>query len=130
MISNSECKVDEKLYSALAKGCLQMNQPLKAVEVVRAAYQLPGHSLAKAAQQGRPIGIDKYTLEEVAVKLQAGTENEQDAFVALAADLTKNHGVHISGSHGVSDGTSAPAVMRTSPSAARLSSGSDRRMGN
>merc|ERR1719491_147050 len=46
MVGESGCRVDEKLYGTLARGCLQLNQPLKAVEVVKAAYQLPGHSLA------------------------------------------------------------------------------------
>merc|ERR1719183_2329391 len=69
MIADSECKVDEKFYAVLARGCLSV-QPLKAVEVVRAAYQLPCHSLAKPARQyTRPIGVEVKTLEDLAMKL-------------------------------------------------------------
>ena len=42
-LADEGCKVDNKFYAVLARGCLQLHQPLKAVEVVRAAYQLPGH---------------------------------------------------------------------------------------
>lgn len=122
MIANPECKMDEKLYSALAKGCLQMHQPLKAVEVVRAAYQLPCHSLSKPAQQGRPIGVDMWTLGEIAVKLQAGTPDEQDAFVALSADLAKHRGVQINGAGSVHCGTKVRHGMDNGRSVSRLSS--------
>lgn len=98
ILTETDCQVDEKFYAVLAKGCLQMRQPLKAVEVVRAAYQLPGHSLAKPAQlHGRPIGVEMRVLEEVVAKLQAGAQKEQDALVALTADLTNHSGIQIGG---------------------------------
>eukprot|EP00913_Durusdinium_trenchii_P032374 g30311.t2 len=34
------CNADEKFYAVLARGCLQLHQPLKAVEVIKAAYKL------------------------------------------------------------------------------------------
>merc|ERR1719316_1564718 len=40
------CSPDERLYVALVRGCLQHNTPRKAVDVVRAAFQLPGGALA------------------------------------------------------------------------------------
>merc|ERR1719486_1059253 len=46
MIADAGCRSDEKFYAVLARGCLQLQSPFKAVEVVRAAYQLSGHSLA------------------------------------------------------------------------------------
>merc|ERR1719296_447591 len=45
MLADEGCRVDDKFYAVLARGCLQLHQPLKAVEVVRAAYHLPGHTL-------------------------------------------------------------------------------------
>merc|ERR1719482_2211965 len=46
MVADASCRTDEKFYSVLVRGCLQMRQPLRAIDVVRAAYQLPGHNLA------------------------------------------------------------------------------------
>ena len=37
-LADEGCKVDNKFYAVLARGCLQLHQPLKAVEVVRAAF--------------------------------------------------------------------------------------------
>merc|ERR1719253_2266298 len=72
MLADS-CRVDEKFYAVLARGCLQLGQPLKAVEVVRAAYQLPGHSLAAPARKdARPVGVEARALEEIAGRLQMG----------------------------------------------------------
>merc|ERR1719486_1257032 len=66
------CTADEKFYAVLARGCLQLHQPLKAIEVVRAAYRLPGHSLAAPARSGRPVGIEARALDEVAARLRTG----------------------------------------------------------
>merc|ERR1719235_2164204 len=41
----ADCPPDEKLYTGLARGCLQLHAPQKAADVVRTAYQLPGTSL-------------------------------------------------------------------------------------
>merc|ERR1719281_17651 len=59
------CRTDEKFYAVLARGCLQLHQPLKAVEVVRAAYQLPGHGMATPNKNSRPVGVDSRALQEV-----------------------------------------------------------------
>jgi len=96
MVADACCRVDEKFYAVLARGCLQMHQPMKAVEVVRAAYKLPGHSLAEPARPtAHPIGVESRALEEVALKLQAGGQEEQDALAALSAELLEKHGVRI-----------------------------------
>merc|ERR1719311_1798623 len=71
MVADAGCSSDEKFYAVLARGCLQLQAPLKAVEVVRAAYQLPGHSLATPARQTRPVGVEVRALEEVFTRLQA-----------------------------------------------------------
>jgi len=100
MVADAGCAVDEKFYAVLAKGCLQMHQPLKAVEVVRAAFQLPGHSLARPAREGRPVGVDGRALDEVASRLQTGGKEEQEALAELAADLSEHRGVRLGGGGG------------------------------
>merc|ERR1719375_1245801 len=73
MVADAGCVVDEKFYAVLARGCLQLHQPLKAVEVVRAAYQLPGHSLSEPSRRdARPVGVEARALDEVGAKLRAG----------------------------------------------------------
>merc|ERR1719412_675796 len=48
----------DTFYAVLARGCLTMHQPLKAAEVVRAAYQLPGHSLNPPVREYYPVGVE------------------------------------------------------------------------
>merc|ERR1719265_1151991 len=99
MIADANCVVDEKFYAVLARGCLQTHQPLKAVEVVRAAFQLKGHSLATpAARRGAPVGMEPRALEEIVAKLQASGKTEQEALAALTADLQECRGVHLGAS--------------------------------
>jgi len=88
------CNADGRFYAALVKGCLQGGSGrfglMKAVEVVRAAYQLPGHGLATPA---RAFGVDAKALEEVFMKLsQAGTQ-EREAVEALREELLRLRGV-------------------------------------
>jgi len=95
MLADS-CRVDEKFYAVLARGCLQLGQPLKAVEVVRAAYQLPGHSLAAPARTARPIGVEARALDEIAGRLRMGGPEEQDALASLSTDLLEQRNVRLS----------------------------------
>merc|ERR1719253_646764 len=101
MLADS-CRVDEKFYAVLARGCLQLHQPLKAVEVVRAAYQLPGHSLASPARKdARPVGIvEARALEEIAGRLQMGGPEDQDALASLRTDLLEQRGVRLTEGQG------------------------------
>jgi len=99
MVADSGCRVDDKFYAVLAKGCVQMQKPLKAVEVLRAAYQLPGHSLAKPAS-ARVIGVDSRAMDDVATRLQAGNQEEQAAFAKLSADLLEQRGINLGNSAG------------------------------
>jgi pentatricopeptide repeat protein len=101
MISDAGCRTDEKFYAVLTRGCMQLHQPLKAVEVIRAAYQLPGHSLAQPPSPGgRPVGVEMRALEEVAGRLQAGGKEDQEVLAKLTADLWEHRGVHLSDCHG------------------------------
>ena len=59
MLADASCRFDEKFYAVLARGCLQMRQPLKAVKVVRAAYQWAS-AVADMSSAARAMGC--YTL--------------------------------------------------------------------
>merc|ERR1719443_2256602 len=96
MIADAGCWADEKFYGVLARGCLQLHSPFKAVEVVRAAYQLPGHNLATPPRQSRPVGVDMQALEDICAKLHAGGNEEQEAVASLKKDLAELRGVKVS----------------------------------
>ncbi|OLP79066.1 Pentatricopeptide repeat-containing protein [Symbiodinium microadriaticum] len=64
------CRADEKFYAVLARGCLQLHQPGKAMEVIRAAYNLPGSSLPSGP---RAVGVEG--LEELLQKI--GKEEQE-----------------------------------------------------
>jgi len=103
MLADTACATDEKFYAVLAKGCLQLGQPHKAIEVVRAAYLLPGHSLAAPARQNaRPVGVEARALDEVLSRLRAGEKDEREALASLTTDLSELRGVHVSDSHAAS----------------------------
>merc|ERR1719213_699730 len=89
MVADAGCASDEKFYAVLARGCLQLHAPLKAVEVVRAAYQLPGHGLATPARHSRPVGIERSALDDVCSRLRDGGHEEQEALAALKKDLAE-----------------------------------------
>jgi pentatricopeptide repeat protein len=96
MITDSGCRLDEKFYAVLVRGCLQLHQPLKAVEVIRAAYRLPGHSLAESSRpSARLVGVEARALEEVASRLQAGSKDEQEVIAQLSADLIEHRSIRI-----------------------------------
>merc|ERR1719416_60457 len=95
MLADQNCRVDDKFYAVLARGCLQLHQPMKAAEVVRAAYQLSGHCLALPARRGAPVGVDSRALEEVAARLQAGSAEEQHAVAELTLDLQQQRGLSL-----------------------------------
>merc|ERR1719343_577585 len=95
MVGEGGCRIDEKFYAVLARGCLQLHQPLKATEVVRAAYQLPGHGLGTPARRYSPVGIEARALEEVVAKLQNGGREEQEALETLSNDLKEKRGLRV-----------------------------------
>merc|ERR1719436_1630160 len=104
MVADAGCATDEKFYAVLARGCLQLHQPLKALEVVRAAYQLPGHSLATPARKDGPVvGVEGRALEEVVVALQRGGGAEQDGLAKLSADLSEHRNIRL-GEHSCDGG--------------------------
>lgn len=76
------CNADEKFYGVLVKGCLQLHQPTKAIDVIRAAYKLPGSSFSSGP---RVVGVD--ALDEM---LQKISKEEPDACKQLSDELQKN----------------------------------------
>merc|ERR1719197_1506253 len=61
MIEDSGCQPDQKLYSVLARGCLQAGLTEKAAEVIRCAYNLPGHSMTSPKRS--PPGVEARLME-------------------------------------------------------------------
>merc|ERR1719262_2067717 len=86
MIEEAGCQPDQKLYSVLARGCLQGGFPEKATQVIRCAHHLPGHTMATAKRSGPP-GVEARLLEEVVVRLNAGSTVEKEVAQNLVADL-------------------------------------------
>jgi len=96
VVADVGCALDDKFYAVLARGCLQLHQPMKAAEVVRAAYQLPGHSLAAPVRgSDYVVGMEAKVLDEVAARLQAGGKGEQEALASLGADLLELRGIRL-----------------------------------
>merc|ERR1719375_2792880 len=86
MIEEAGCQPDQKLYSVLARGCLQAGLTEKAAQVVRCAYHLPGHNMVTSKRNG-PTGVESWLMEEVVMKLNAGSKAEKDIAQKLVADV-------------------------------------------
>jgi len=95
MVADAGCWTDDKFYAVLARGCLQLHQPLKALEVVRAAYLLPCSLSKPARRDARAVGVEARALEEVVLKLQASGKEEQDALAMLTTDLLELRGIRL-----------------------------------
>lgn len=87
------CHADEKFYAVLARGCVQLHQPLKAVEVIKAAYRLQ----SSLPHGPRVVGVEG--LEEILLKI---SKDEPAAADALRSEL---------GGRGVGKSWHGPKVM-------------------
>merc|ERR1719327_640819 len=103
------CPPDEKAYTGLARGCLQLHAPQKAADVVRTAYQLPGSTLAVSKKGLAPVGVEMSTMIEVCASLRGGSKEDQAAANNLVADMMKLRGIHIA-LHGSPEGRAAAAT--------------------
>merc|ERR1719160_2133837 len=83
------CIPDQKTYSCLARGCMNSGAMEKAVEVIRCAFHLSGHSMVQT--KGSPSGVETRLLEEVVMKLNAGSRGEIEVGQELLADLKKRN---------------------------------------
>mmetsp|Transcript_28356 Transcript_28356/g.46682 ORF Transcript_28356/g.46682 Transcript_28356/m.46682 type:complete len:853 (-) Transcript_28356:110-2668(-) len=81
---NEGCHADEKFYAVLARGCVQLHQPLKAVEVIKAAYRLQ----SSLPHGPRVVGVEG--LEELLLKI---SKDEPAAADALRSELGGCRGV-------------------------------------
>merc|ERR1719217_693473 len=79
------CNPDEKMYTGLVRGCLQLHAPQKAADVARAAHHLPGSTLAVSKKGFAPAGVERQVMVEVWASLQNGTKDEKTLGDALAA---------------------------------------------
>merc|ERR1719262_270215 len=89
VLSDGGCAPDQKTYTTLARGCLQVGAMEKAAEVIRCAFHLPGHSMVQT--KGAPCGVETRLLEEVVMKLNAGSRGEVEVGQELLADLKKRN---------------------------------------
>jgi pentatricopeptide repeat protein len=95
------CRADEKFYSVLARGCLQLHHPSQAIEVIRAAYKLP----SSMSTGPGIVGVEGF--DELCSKLRAS--GEQAAVEELTAELDRR-GLRRGGSKG------GKAPIKTGPS--------------
>merc|ERR1719421_1206831 len=86
MIEEAGCQPDQKLYSVLGRGCMQAGLSQKAVNVVRCAYQLPGHGMA-CPKRGQVAGVESKLLEEVVSALNFGNTSDKEIAQELITDL-------------------------------------------
>jgi len=93
VLSDGGCAPDQKTYTTLARGCLQVGAMEKAAEVIRCAFHLPGHSMVQT--KGAPCGVETRLLEEVVMKLNAGSRGEVEAGQDLLADLKKHRNINV-----------------------------------
>jgi len=93
MIDEAGCQPDEKLYSVLGRGCLQAGFGQKAAKVIRAAYQLPGHTMA-VPKRGSPSGVEARILEEVVSTLSYGNQAEKEIANELVLHLKEYRGIN------------------------------------
>eukprot|EP00933_Yihiella_yeosuensis_P071764 TRINITY_DN79_c0_g1_i2.p1 TRINITY_DN79_c0_g1~~TRINITY_DN79_c0_g1_i2.p1 ORF type:complete len:851 (-),score=236.27 TRINITY_DN79_c0_g1_i2:141-2693(-) len=71
VVSGGFCRPDEKTYSSMARGFLQMRRFEQAAEVVRCAYHLPGHRLQET--KGKPQGVQLSVVHDVVAQLGLDT---------------------------------------------------------
>jgi len=95
MLADGGCKLDEKFYGILARGCLNLHQPLKAARIVSVAYGLTSDGVGSCARSTAPVGVDSRSLEEVTVRLQAGSVEERQILTTLTHDLQEKRGVNV-----------------------------------
>ena len=85
MITDAGCTPDEKFYSVLARGCLQVGALEKAAAVVRCAHHLPSHDMPTS--RGAPPGLEPKAVDEVLSKLSASSTKDQGLAAQLSSDL-------------------------------------------
>eukprot|EP00933_Yihiella_yeosuensis_P054377 TRINITY_DN527_c0_g1_i1.p1 TRINITY_DN527_c0_g1~~TRINITY_DN527_c0_g1_i1.p1 ORF type:complete len:852 (+),score=156.48 TRINITY_DN527_c0_g1_i1:101-2656(+) len=67
IVKNGFCCPDEKTYSSMVRGFLQMGCSEKASDVLRCAFHLPGHRLQET--KGKPQGVQMSVVHDVIAQL-------------------------------------------------------------
>merc|ERR1719389_164932 len=93
MIEEAGCQPDQKLYTVLGRGCLQAGLLQKTANVIRAAYQLPGHDMV-TSKWGSAAGVESKLLEEVVSTLNSGNAAEKEIANELVVDLKEHRGIN------------------------------------
>merc|ERR1719453_3005939 len=91
----ADCPPDEKLYTGLARGCLQLHAPQKAADVVRTSYRLPGTTLAVSKKGLAPVGIEMSAMVEVCASLRSGSKEDQAVADNMVTDMMNFRGIRI-----------------------------------
>merc|ERR1719159_701271 len=86
------CEPDQKTYTVLVRGCMWAGNLVKAVELVRCAYLLPGHQFM-APSKGH--GVEQKVLEELVMKLNQGGQSDAALGRGLLLDLKQHHGLNV-----------------------------------
>eukprot|EP00930_Biecheleria_cincta_P104744 TRINITY_DN9714_c0_g1_i5.p1 TRINITY_DN9714_c0_g1~~TRINITY_DN9714_c0_g1_i5.p1 ORF type:complete len:867 (+),score=189.92 TRINITY_DN9714_c0_g1_i5:92-2692(+) len=106
------CRADAKFYSVLVRGCLQLHQPAKAIQVIRAAYKLP----STVSSGPSIVGVEG--LEELCSKLKAS--GEQAAVEEFTAELERSGRQHFSSKSGRAPIKNGPSRDRNAKNTTRL----------
>jgi len=85
------CQPDQKTYNVLVRGCLRSGNVVKAAEVVRCSYLLPGHGFK--ATPSKVQGVEMKVLEELVVRLNQGSKSDMEVARSLVADLKNQRGI-------------------------------------
>jgi pentatricopeptide repeat protein len=93
ILNEGGCAPDQKTYSVIVRGCVQAGALEKAVEVIRCAYHLPGHSMVQTKRYHE--GVETRILEETVMKLNSGSRTEVEVAQALLADLKTHRNINV-----------------------------------
>merc|ERR1719230_2570625 len=93
ILNEGGCAPDQKTYSVIVRGCVNAGALEKAVEVIRCAFHLPGHNMVQT--KGRPRGVETRFLEEVVMKLNAGSRGEVEVGRELLTDLKTHQNINV-----------------------------------
>jgi pentatricopeptide repeat protein len=88
----ANCEPDQKTYTVLVRGCMWAGNYVKAVELVRCAYLLPGHHFVAPS---KAHGVEHKVLEELVMKLNQGGQCDSALGRGLLLDLKQHHGLNM-----------------------------------
>merc|ERR1719174_1776550 len=93
ILNEGGCAPDQKMYTVIVRGCLQTGALEKAVDVIRCAFHLPGHTMVQT--KGYYQGVESRILEETVMKLNSGSRAEVEVAQNLLADLKQHRNINV-----------------------------------